>query len=256
MSQGTDLVSQANDDVSRQMGIYALSAAAAGVSLLALASPAKAEVVITKTQLPVTHSAPVFLDLNKDGIPDFKFTNVSGRTSYFYDSFKVCADLCGMPGNEVVGGKGNVFIYASALGRGAKIGPSDHFSTFFNGVTVEGSFGDYLSGRTEREVFGKWGNDPQNRYLGVKFRIKGAIHYGWVRLAVKSRNMLSISATITGYAYETIPNKPIVAGTAETASVDAQTKDSVSDRGGPSLGMLAAGADGLTLWRRDETSAP
>jgi hypothetical protein len=233
------------EHLNRQVSMYSLAAAAAGVSLCALTTPATAEVVVTRTHLPITHSAPVMLDLNKDGIPDFKFTLNSAHTSYFYDNLTVCADLCGIPGNKVMAAKANVFVYASDLMRGAKIGPSAHFNSSILGVTVEGSFGDFLSSRTDRTVYGNWGNDPQNRYLGVKFQIKGETHFGWVRMTVTSDKVLSITGTITGYAYETVPNKPIVAGTAATSAAEAL----VGQQSGASLGMLASGADGLALWR-------
>lgn len=55
----------------------------------------------------------------------------------------------------------------------------------------------------------QWRN-VTNRYLGLKFAIKGAIHYGWARLTVKI-NGIYVNAVLTGYAYETIPGKPIIA---------------------------------------------
>ncbi len=58
---------------------------------------------------------------------------------------------------------------------------------------------------------GSWVN-VKNRYLGVKFKIKGKIQYGWARLSVQVQFPLTITATLTGYTYETIPNKGIVAG--------------------------------------------
>jgi hypothetical protein len=61
----------------------------------------------------------------------------------------------------------------------------------------------------------------------------------------------SLEATITGYAYESVANKPIKAGAAAMATVDARVSD-VTNR--PSLGMLAAGAEGMTLWRREGSS--
>lgn len=48
----------------------------------------------------------------------------------------------------------------------------------------------------------------QARYLGVAFQIKGKTHYGWMRLSHSS----GAGATLTGYAYETIPGKSIKAG--------------------------------------------
>jgi hypothetical protein len=65
---------------------------------------------------------------------------------------------------------------------------------------------------------GPWvgkGKGVRNRYLGLKFVIHGKVHYGWARLSVTlghHRQYDDVSGTLTGYAYETIPNKPIIAG--------------------------------------------
>jgi len=74
------------------------------------------------------------------------------------------------------------------------------------------------------ETAGQW-LDTRNRYLGLQFVIKGQVHYGWARLTVifppqPSRGIL---ATLTGYAYETIPNKPIITG--KTKGPDVITLD-------------------------------
>ena len=47
-----------------------------------------------------------------------------------------------------------------------------------------------------------------NRYLGFKFLIDGQVHYGWARVSVPD----IYDVVVTGYAYETIPNKPIIEG--------------------------------------------
>ena len=54
-----------------------------------------------------------------------------------------------------------------------------------------------------------------------------------------------ISGTITAYAYETVANKPITIGSTTEMADEPQAPN-------PSLGMLAMGTDGLTLWRREE----
>ena len=77
---------------------------------------------------------------------------------------------------------------------------------------------------------GPWYNVP-NRYLGLKFYVKGKAHYGWARLKTTACH-----ATLTGYAYETIPNKPIITG--KTKGPDVITVQP----GG--LGALAPGAAG------------
>ena len=68
------------------------------------------------------------------------------------------------------------------------------------------------SGRGTPTTRGEW-NNVNNRYLGLRFTIDGKAHYGWARLSVKNfKYKFRMTATLMGYAYETIPNKPIIAG--------------------------------------------
>jgi hypothetical protein len=61
-----------------------------------------------------------------------------------------------------------------------------------------------------RDPWANNGKGVKNHYLGLRFAINGKVHYGWARLTVSVSN--GIYATLTGYAYETIPNKSIIAG--------------------------------------------
>ena len=62
-----------------------------------------------------------------------------------------------------------------------------------------------------------------------------------------------MSATITAYAYETVANKIIEAGIGGAASaIESAAQNQISQPARPSLGMLALGANGLPLWRREE----
>jgi hypothetical protein len=100
---------------------------------------------------------------------------------------------------------------------------------------------------------GPWAK-AQNRYLGLEITIKGQHHFGWARISMPG----CPAATITGYAYETVPNKPIVTGAttdSEKISDAAQPKGILPWKSNPSLGVLAQGAAGLELWRREETIA-
>ena len=58
----------------------------------------------------------------------------------------------------------------------------------------------------------------KNRYLSLKFTIKGRVHFSWVRLKVSIAGN-RITATLTGYAYKPIPNKPIIPGKTKGADV-------------------------------------
>jgi len=64
-----------------------------------------------------------------------------------------------------------------------------------------------------------------------------------------------ISAILTGYAYETIPNRGLRAGQRsesedETSSVSPLDLPTLSSL--PNLGSLASGANGLAIWRRED----
>ncbi len=98
-------------------------------------------------------------------------------------------------------------------------------------------------------------------YLGLKFVIKGKVHYGWARVRMTH---VYLDAILTGYAYETIPNKPIYTWPLrETNDVEesdrgpgASLTNPIPDAPQPaSLGMLALGAQGVPLWRRKESVA-
>jgi hypothetical protein len=91
--------------------------------------------------------------------------------------------------------------------------------------------------------------------VGVKFQIHGATHYGWIRLSADFPAKLGDlpSATITAYAYETVANKAIKAGSASQPAAPAKLPTAKSLQ--PSLGLLALGTDGLAIWRREEEFA-
>jgi hypothetical protein len=230
-----------SEAIDHRAKVYSMAAVAAGVTMLALAPPAAAEVV-------VHGNVTVNLDINHDGIADFQFS----LSSFAYHSNFAILNVSPLTGGAVVGSPGSRGSYASALTRGAKIGPSAHFSSKGR-ATVERSHGRFFSSKSSRtrHTYGKWSGDSTH-YLGVKFLIDGATHYGWVRMTVNAA-FAPIKATITAYAYETVANKRILAGIPAKNSANTQAEPKAESLGHPSLGMLAAGSDGLALWRRDET---
>jgi hypothetical protein len=219
-----------------------MAAAAASVSLLALAQPAEGSVVITNVNIPIT-SKGISLDLNKDGITDFhlKFRSNPGASLLVsYLSVK------GVVGDAVMA-NGH---YASALLRSAKIGPSAHFG----GTSAK----SYLMERKSCSgsgcfLEGDWGGNHPNRFVGVKFKISGAIHYGWIRVSITSNKTLGsvLKGTVTEYGYETIANKLVKAGLPSSTAAAPEDAGIGMVEQRTSLGALALGADGLALWRRE-----
>jgi len=182
--------------------------------MLALAGASEAEVVYTETY-QVTH-AGLYIDVNNDGINDFLL-----RPTYYAGTagLEVGLDASGIADNLVAGRRlrtsgGYFFSAASALHAGAEIGPKGNFSVRFPLMAVE-DFGRVGSQYSDLGPWAGKGNGVRNRYLGLKFLVDGEVHYGWARLSVTlghHRQYDDVLGTLTGYAYETVPDKPIIAG--------------------------------------------
>jgi hypothetical protein len=71
-----------------------------------------------------------------------------------------------------------------------------------------------------------------NKYIGVKFKLNSNVNYGWIQVKMPGDPSYSI---ITGYAYNDEDDGDITAGQIPEAG---------------SLGLLALGAAGLSLWRK------
>jgi hypothetical protein len=219
---------------------YAAAAGAAGVSLLALAKPAEAKVIYTKTHQVISPNTSFHLDLNHDGTTDFVIANKSATTNYgSYDAVYLNPPV----GNSFVG---NSYSAASALPSGSRVGSG---APFYSGHRSSGRFWGTMVGAGYRVENGSGHGGAwfkaRNRYLGLRFTIKDQAHYGWARLSVSSKHgkqHFIFTALLTGYAYETVPNKAIITG--KTSGPDVITKEPAS------LGHLAKGASGLGAWRR------
>jgi hypothetical protein len=237
----------------RQLGLYSLAAAAAGVSILALTTPANGEVVVThKTiRLPLSNLGlqGVGISFQNNGVDDLKLV-LSNSVSSSGGNFLKAVN--GSEGRGVLGDYSNVH-FASAMPLGKKIGPSPNFLS----AACNGDFACHSAVRLAYSLggtfaVGPWVGNPKNAYLGVRFSIDGELHYGWVRLTVNTSIPYRTSATVTAYAYETEPNKPIYAGLTEKPPAEAEAPEDIRKQPGPSLGMLAAGAEAMPLWRSKE----
>jgi hypothetical protein len=211
-----------SDSFRHRLNMYTLAASAAGVGMLALAQPAEAKVIYTKTHMVIPGAQQYYLDLNHDKITDFTIVNF--WTTQCPDSCAQWLSLKPSAGNSEIGSVTNNrgWHFARALSKGSAVGPNGHFLAGTGFMAVAFS--------TQGSV-GPWRN-VTNRYLGLKFQIKGKTHYGWARLNVTG-GFGSIVATLTGYAYETIPNKRIIAG--KTNGPDVVTVEPAT------LGRLALG---------------
>jgi hypothetical protein len=242
-------VTNLSGSTTRQLNTYALAATAAGVGVLALTQPVEAKIVFTPAHHVINANQTYRLDLNHDGIADFVLKDFFATNSG--DSGGSLNVLPKRSANEVWAAQhctsGTVRLCAAALPKGAKIGSKGSFRPDYPAGEVMAA-SDIHGYRT-----GAWFN--VTRYLGLKFVIKGKTHFGWARLAVSVQHF-TFTATLTGYAYETIPGKPIIAGATKgpddaepTAALSSHTREPAT------LAALALGAPGLSIWRREDPVA-
>src|SRR5215471_18178165 len=167
-----------SDLLNQQLSSYALAAGAAGVSMLALTQPAEAKIVYTATHKVLVRGS-ILLDLNHDGIRDFRVFQTVTRTSGGFQHSTLNVYTAKNTKNRIFG----TGMYASALAAGVAIGPAGKFPA-----------GDNLMAKlynpdSSYQWYGKWANGGKgvkNRYLGLKFTIKGKAHFGWARLTVST----------------------------------------------------------------------
>jgi hypothetical protein len=238
--------------LNQQLNTYALAAGAAGVSLLALAKPAAAKIIYTPAHAKVGQL--VSLDLNHDGSVDFYLVHSDAHGS---DALAVCQHwlkagssitYCSpYSGTNAIrtGGDSKGGRFAAALRYGERIQRGEQFAKRIARLGILKTFETASSTRW----YGPWlnrGKGVKNRYLGLEFKINGRFHFGWARINVTTTKF-DFTATLTGYAYETIPGKAIVAG--KTKGSDVITVSPAS------LGHLAAGASAIPAWRVKQTAA-
>jgi len=243
-SSATRPLCQLSASLVHDLNLYCLGATAAGVATLALAQPAQAKIVYTCTDVVISpYGVHLYnLDLNHDGKTDFVLqTKFYSTTNQSAGTQRLIASGAGGNGVE---------NHAAALKAGKWVGPHQNFENLGVMASDWGSAGASTSVKR-----GPWVN-VNNRYLGLTFKIKGKIHYGWARLSVQAETgRFYLQATLTGYAYETVANKPIVTGKTKGANDETPVAFAAPRQALPkaTLAALALGSQGLSIWRREET---
>lgn len=245
-------LSKLSESCNRQLNSYALAAGAAGLGLLTLAPVAEGKVVYTPANLPLMNHNQVFFDLNHDGINDFFFYGQStSRRSVSVFFFRLTVSPA-QQGNAIWGVESNEHAScAASLPRGTRVGMKRPFQA--NRATLL----DWSGGPNGGTAYCPWTGKTRTAYLGLKFNIKGKTHFGWAR--VKTTSIFPYTVYLTGYAYETVPNKAILTGT--TKEPDDRTVGQAAPvaLGRPMsqparLGILAQGSPALSIWRRRDSA--
>jgi hypothetical protein len=259
------VAAEVSKSVNHQLNMYALAAGAAGVGFLALAQTAEAKIVYTPAHVRLVYDRPLPLDLNHDGTVDFHVLSFNTGTpgEVLVHNVWACQSLgsgtkgpfCLSTGTNrlaVIGYSPHGRLFAAALRKGRRIRDS-----LFYRPRASALLGNVAQTNTGNTFWnGPWvngGKGVKDRYLGLKFKIKGKFHFGWARLTITTTKS-DFTATLTGYAYETIPGKAISAGATKGPH---GVEDAALNQPAPqpaTLGALAKGAPGLSVWRRKQTS--
>jgi hypothetical protein len=224
-------------ELEQLVATYVRAAAAAGVGLAVTALSAEAKIVYTRTHAVILENSLFPLDLNHDGTADF---NIINGSLYAYGSFSgLQIDSPSKLQTNQIWGQGVLSgRFASALRAGSNVGANKSRFQARNSALMAGIYVARYSSFSRTS--GQW-LYTKNRYLGLQFVIKGQLHYGWARLSVRPDPNSGLTVVLTGYAYETIPGKPIITG--KTKGPDVVTLDPAT------LGHLAQGASQIPAWR-------
>ncbi|MBA3913876.1 MAG: hypothetical protein H0X25_08495 [Acidobacteriales bacterium] len=179
-----------------------------------------------------------FFDLDGDGVVDVTIQDRHYRTytGFWHSNTSQRLKVTGPPGGGVIGsGK-----YAGAMSAGLVIGSTRPFKDFGDKAISMATTGLAHCGSScyVNIVEGPW-ISANKRFLGLRFRVGGETHYGWLRLNTRSSIFPPrVDATISGYAYEVSSNKSIMAGQLkENSSTDIGSADVTPG----ALGDLATG---------------
>ena len=187
------------------------------ITALLFSASANAQIVYTDVNPDVTintNGGVYALDLNNDGITDF---NITFTTTTFSSQINKFIRITPLGANKV----GNVlsYPYPSALSLNTLI-DSSSFSWL-------GSANQHLisrlwfqpppphGGTPIWQYRGNW-NGASDKYIPLQLDLSSQKIYGWARLDAATD---AASFTVKDYAYNSIPNQPILAGETNTTGI-------------------------------------
>jgi hypothetical protein len=165
-----------------------------------------AEIIHTNVNHTLSKNTLYLLDLNNDGINDFKF-------SYNYLTVQICDPEFPVPkyvhSTASVTALNSNFEVANYIGKPAALNLND--TIWGNWVTPTAAIllhVDCTCASGNYGYNGNW-NSSADHYLPVRFSSEGDWYYGWIGMHISDSPHANINFTIFDYAYESTPNQPL-----------------------------------------------
>lgn len=194
------------------------------VTAMMLSVSANAQIVYTDVipdvvrgcNYPSPCGADFLIDLNNDGINDFTFAPRAHSFS--------CGNCSPNPVN-ILGTRDSALVISTAQSwivdtvGGFDLNKSMDSSLAWtnaeynlaqNGERCMACTNGNGSHKVTQGITGNWQN-VSGKFMGLKIKMGSDFYYGWIKLGVSIASY-SVSITIMEYAYNSIPNQPILAG--------------------------------------------
>jgi len=178
------------------------------ISAMLFSASANAQIIYTDVNPDVsinTNGGVYALDLNNDGITDF---NITYATTMFAGQTNKFIRITPLGANKV--GNDLSYPYPSALLPNTLIDASSFswLSTANQSLISRIWFQVPRTGAWIWQNRGNW-NGASNKYVPLQLSHNSQKFYGWARLDAATN---AVSFTVKDYAYNSIPNQPILAG--------------------------------------------
>ncbi|MBK7681864.1 MAG: T9SS type A sorting domain-containing protein [Bacteroidetes bacterium] len=193
-------------------------------------------------------------DFNNDGIPDLKFTLITSiitggfppqNTGYTAGTIRATP----LNGSAILTGS---LGFPAKMNLNAIISANANWSTVTNQLLFEKKL---ANGNTTNS--GNW-NTGTDGFLGLKVIVGGQTHYCWIQLnaAAFTSGANAAILTIKDYAYNSVPNQPILAGetSCTTPTVYLTQSGSLSFCNGDSVTLTANGTGYQYQWKKNNVN--
>ena len=154
------------------------------------------------------------IDFDGDGNIELNIKMQSSGTTTNYTYFHIDVEV----------GTGQTSIAAASNGYIAKLSSNFDIGGNTSSQFMQNSGSDMPMIRYIKYLGNTYGNwqetDNMNKFLGVKFKISGSTHYGWIRLSTHYVDKSDIYVTIKDFAYQSIPDSSIYTGAFDSLQID------------------------------------